>query len=264
MTSTALKNLLSRKILYLLALPLVISACSTEGMEFNVSDQALTQDTSQVQAAENQNAQTDETSAEDTYTQDVIPQSPTEGPTEETVQPIPEEKKDKTDAELDCTQQTPPDISHWPYRSPLGDAQNLLMVDARLGAHFDFDRFVLEFEPNLSGDIAGPPDSYSIQWVSQPPMQFGSGEPIEVEGTEYLEILIHAYAYSRTSMPSEYAGPTKVQARGTLNVIEAVFGGEVEGKMVWAIGANNQTGFRVLEIPDPPRLVIDICTSASG
>ena len=88
--------------------------------------------------------------------------------------------------------------------------------------------------------------------------------PIEVGGTEYLEILIHAYAYSRTSIPSEYAGPTKVQARGTLNVIEAVFGGEVEGKMVWAIGANNQTGFRVLEIPDPPRLVIDICTSASG
>ena len=73
MTSTALRNLLSRKILYLAALTLVISACSTEGMEFNVSDQALTQDTSQAQAAENQNAQTDETSAEDTYTQDVIP-----------------------------------------------------------------------------------------------------------------------------------------------------------------------------------------------
>ena len=260
MTSTALRNLLSRKILYLAALTVVISACSTEGMEFNVSDQALTQDTSQAQAAENQNAQTDETSAEDTYTQDVIPQSPTE----ETVQPMPEEKENKTDAELDCTQQTPPDISYWPNRLPFGDAQNLLMVDARLGAHFDFDRFVLEFDPNLSSDIAGPPDSYSIQWVSQPPIQFGSGQPIEVGGTEYLEILIHAYAYSRTSIPSEYAGPTKVQARGTLNVIEAVFGGEVEGKMVWAIGANNQTGFRVLEIPDPPRLVIDICTSASG
>ncbi|MEC7879520.1 MAG: hypothetical protein VYE07_04780, partial [Actinomycetota bacterium] len=138
MTSTALRNLLSRKILYLSAIPLVVGACSTEGMEFNVSDQALNQDTSQVQAAENQDAQTDETSAEDTYSQDVIPQSPTE----ETVQPIPEEKENKADAELDCTQQTPPDISHWPYRSPLGDAQNLLMVDARLGAHFDFDRFV--------------------------------------------------------------------------------------------------------------------------
>ena len=93
MTSTALRNLLSRKILYLAALTVVISACSTEGMEFNVSDQALTQDTSQAQAAENQNAQTDETSAEDTYTQDVIPQSPTE----ETVQPMPEEKENKTD-----------------------------------------------------------------------------------------------------------------------------------------------------------------------
>ena len=249
----------TKKVFFLLSTSLLISACSTGEMEFSVSEQALKESPSQAQLTESQNSSQDENVEEDAPQQNVIP----ENPVQETTQPIPEKKENAADAELDCSQETPPNISYWPYRSPYGDAQNLLMKDARLGAHFDFDRFVLEFESNPSGNIEGPPDSYSIQWVSQPPIQFGSGQSIEVQGPEYLEILLHAYAYSRGSIPSEYSGLTEIQATGTINVIEAVFGGEVEGKLVWAIGAKNRTGFRVLEIPDPPRLVIDICTSVS-
>ncbi len=260
MTSTSLEHSRRLKVLSLIVCSLLVYGCSTGDMEFSISDQALSVNATQAQPVESQNQETEEDTEENDQPVVVIP----ENLEQETVQPIPEEKANKADAELDCAQQSPPNVSYWPYRSPSGESQNLLMVDARLGAHFDFDRFVLEFDPNPSGNVLGPPDSYSIQWVSQPPIQFGSGQPIEVEGTEYLEILLHAYAYSRSSVPAEYEGPTDVQARGTLNVIEAVFGGEVEGKMVWAIGVNNRAGFRVLEIPDPPRLVIDICTSPSG
>jgi len=260
MKSNSVANPQIPKILFLLISLSVLFACSTEEMEFSVSDQVLNGGTSQGQASDSQGPEIDESAEEVEEPQDVIP----EVPAQETAQPIPEEKDSKADAELNCAELTPPNISYWPYRSPLGDAQNLLLVDARLGAHSEFDRFVLEFEPNPTSAIGGPPDSYSIQWASQPPIQFGSGQEIEIAGTEYLEILLHGYAYSRGTVPSEYAGPTEVQARGTINVIEAVFGGEVEGKMVWAIGVNNQTGFRVLEISDPPRLVIDICTSANG
>ncbi|MBF82160.1 MAG: hypothetical protein CL522_01955 [Actinobacteria bacterium] len=248
------------KIFFLLVITLLIGACSTGEMEFSVSELALKEGSGQDQSTESQNSGPDESAEENAPQQNVIP----EKPVQETTQPIPEKKENAADAELDCSKETPPNISYWPYRSPYGEAQNLLMVDARLGAHFDFDRFVLEFESNPSGSIAGPPDSYSVQWVSQPPIQFGSGQSIEVQGSEYLEILLHAYAYSRGSIPSEYSGLTEIQATGMLNVTEAVFGGEVEGKLVWAIGAKNRAGFRVLEIPDPPRLVIDICTSVSG
>ena len=260
MTTNPSDRLRTTKIVFLLVAALLISACSTGEMEFSVSEQALKEGPNQDQSTESQNSDPDESTEENAPQQTVIP----ENPVQETAQPIPEEKENTADAELDCSQEAPPNISYWPYRSPYGDAQNLLMVDARLGAHFDFDRFVLEFESHPAGNIAGPPDSYSIQWVSQPPIQFGSGQSIEVQGPEYLEILLHAYAYSRGPIPSEYSGLTEIQATGTLNVTEAVFGGEVEGKLIWAIGAKNRTGFRVLEIPDPPRLVIDICTSVSG
>jgi len=247
----------------IIATSLMVAACSTGSMDFPVSEQALNGNNTSTLTANSQNKNVDQEEMEESQPQEIIPNSSTQDAREDD-QPIIDEEESETSPELDCTGISPPSVSHWPYRSPRGDSQNLMIRDARLGAHFDFDRFVLEFELNPSGEIQGPPDSYSIQWVSQPPIQFGSGQAIQVEGVEYLEILLHAHAYSRDANEYQYEGPSEVQARGTINVIEAVFGGEVEGKMVWAIGANSRAGFRVLEIFDPPRLVIDICTSTNG
>tara|TARA_B110000014_G_scaffold254347_1_gene234840 strand:- start:130 stop:918 length:789 start_codon:yes stop_codon:yes gene_type:complete len=255
-----IQSLLSLSIVVPLATFLVLfAACSTGGMDFTVSDQALNGNET-VTASSSSPSQSTDQEEKESQPQVIIPENTTQQD-ETDAQIVPEAKENKENAELDCEVVAAPDVSYWPNRSPRGESQNLMMLDARLGAHFDFDRFVIEFEPNPVGGIEGPPDSYSIQWISQPPIKFGNGQVIQVEGTQYLEIQLHAYAYSRTEAVYEYAGPTKVRAIGTLNVIEAVFGGEVEGKMVWAIGANNRTGFRVLEISDPPRLVIDVCTS---
>ena len=232
-------------------------------MEFTVSDQALNGDNTTDGVVNSQSQEVDQENEEENQPQVVIPND-SNSVAQESPQPVLEKEDNDANAELDCTEVSPPSISYWPYRSPRGESQNLMMLDARLGAHFDFDRFVLEFEPTSTSGIEGPPDSYSIQWVSQPPIQFGSGQELEVEGDEYLEILLHAHAYSRDTSEYAYEGPSEVQARGTINVIEAIFGGEVEGKMVWAIGVNKRSGFRILEISDPPRLVIDICTSTNG
>ena len=258
-----IKSLLSFSIIVPISVFLLLfTACSTDGMDFTVSDQALNGNDTVTASSSPQSESTDR-DEEETQPQVIIPADTTQEDDSE-AQIIPEAKEDKANAELNCEMISPPDISYWPNRSPRGELQNLMMLDARLGAHFDFDRFVIEFESNPVGGIEGPPDSYSIQWVSDPPIQFGSGQAIQVEGVEYLEILLHAHAYSRGANEYQYEGPSEVQARGTINVIEAVFGGEVEGKLVWAIGANSRTGFRVLEIVNPPRLVIDICTSTNG
>ncbi|MCH1512500.1 MAG: hypothetical protein L7S58_02895 [Acidimicrobiales bacterium] len=240
---------------------LIIAACSTGGMEFTVSDQVLQGNSSELakEAPSQESIKIDEAKnqPDQTTVENVAPDPQESSP------PATQEEQKNTNTELDCSQAGKANVFYWPARSPLGQDQNLMLSDARMGAHLDFDRFVLEFEKNSATGIEGPPESYSIQWLPQPPIQFGSGETIQVNGSAYLEILLHAYGYSRGTSTYEYAGPKKVTARGTTNVIEAIFGGEVEGKMVWAIGANNPAGFRVLSMTDPPRLVIDVCTTAA-
>ncbi|MEC8974883.1 MAG: hypothetical protein VX725_03885, partial [Actinomycetota bacterium] len=156
----------------IIATSLMVAACSTGNMDFPISEQALNGNNTSTLSANSQNKNADQEEMEESQPQEIIPNSSTQDAREDD-QPIIDEEESETSPELDCTGISPPSVSHWPYRSPRGDSQNLMMRDARLGAHFDFDRFVLEFELNPSGEIKGPPDSYSIQWVSQPPIQFG-------------------------------------------------------------------------------------------
>jgi len=249
------------RIVFLTPIILIVAACSTAGMEFTVSDQVLEGDSSEV-AKDSPSQESTEIAEAKNHGEQTTVENSTPDP-QESLPPAMQEEQKNTNTELDCSQVGKANVLYWPARSPLGKDQNLMLLDARMGAHLDFDRFVLEFEQNLTGGIEGPPESYSIKWLPQPPIQFGSGETIQVNGSAYLEILLHAYGYSRGTSTYEYAGPKKVTARGTINVIEAIFGGEVEGKMVWAIGANNPAGFRVLSMVDPPRLVIDVCTTAA-
>ena len=112
MTTNPSDGLRTTKILFLLAVALLISACSTGKMDFSVSEQALQEGPNQVQSTESQNSDQDDGPEENTPQQNVIPESPVQ----ETVQPIPEEKESAADAELDCSQEAPPSISYWPYR----------------------------------------------------------------------------------------------------------------------------------------------------
>jgi len=259
-SSSVLRSYCIRTV-FLTPIILIVAACSTAGMEFTVSDEVLEGGSSEVAKDSPSQESTEIAEAKNQGEQTAVENS-TPDP-QESLPPVMQEEQKNINTELDCSQAGEANVLYWPARSPLGKDQNLMLLDARMGAHLDFDRFVLEFEQNLTGGIEGPPESYSIKWLPQPPIQFGSGETIQVNGSAYLEILLHAYGYSRGTSTYEYAGPKKVTARGTINVIEAIFGGEVEGKMVWALGANNPAGFRVLSMADPPRLVIDVCTTAA-
>lgn len=129
-----------------------------------------------------------------------------------------------------------------------------LLADARLGTRPGFDRFVLEF----SGDLGTPPTSYTAQWSEVPVLGEGSGEPLVVAGDWYLEFRVAGASLYDFVTDTPYSGPTRLTG-ATSNVQEAVSGGEFESYMVWAIGAQAPTGFRVLELTDPGRLVVDVC-----
>ncbi|MDG2113657.1 MAG: hypothetical protein P8N02_13705 [Actinomycetota bacterium] len=133
-----------------------------------------------------------------------------------------------------------------------------MLDDARLAGQGAFDRFGLEF----SGDTGAPTDSYFVPWSATPPAGEGSGEPITPDGDWYLEIRAAASMYNFET-DTAYSGPTSLRSVDTANVQEVLTGWSFEGYMVWVVGAENPKGFRVAEMSEPSRLVIDVCVGSA-
>lgn len=174
------------------------------------------------------------------------------------------EDADGTDADSDSdedgdTPTGPPPCSVTGVRNISPEFPNFgtgdrFLAEARLGTQPGFDRFVLEFD----GDSGEAPSSYVVQWSETPILAEGSGEPLNPAGDWYLEVRIAGASLFDFDTGDSYSGPTSVTGP-TTNIREVVSGGSFEGYMVWSIGALQPTGFRVLRLADPARLVVDVC-----
>tara|TARA_B110000438_G_scaffold296076_1_gene340187 strand:+ start:1113 stop:1979 length:867 start_codon:yes stop_codon:yes gene_type:complete len=173
---------------------------------------------------------------------------------EETVEEASEEETGET---ISCVWNVAPKISGELYLSG-----GSILANSRIGAQPGFDRFVLEF---VSG---GPvPGSYRVEWVFN---DAGGGNvnvtdelhlETSVQGNTALQIVI---AGSHEDVPNNeviYEGPDVLSSTLLGNIVEAKFGGSHAGIILWGIGAEEANGFRVLELSDPPRVVIDVCVS---
>ena len=132
-----------------------------------------------------------------------------------------------------------------------------LLEDARLGAHDDYDRFVLEFK---SGDPI--PTSYNIMWLAVE--HTGAEGVLDVAspaGDVFLEIGVGASYMSSNANAPYFTGPYRITAPLLGNVQEAVSVGASDGRITWQLGSNEANGFRVFELEDPSRIVIDVCIS---
>ena len=132
-----------------------------------------------------------------------------------------------------------------------------LLEDARLGAHVDYDRFVLEFK---SGDPI--PSSYNIMWLAVE--HTGAEGVLDVAspaGDVFLEIGVGASYTSSNANAPYFTGPYRITNPLLGNVQEAVSVGESDGRITWQLGSNEANGFRVFELEEPSRLVIDVCIS---
>ena len=171
-------------------------------------------------------------------------------PTPEAPEPTPTPEPADEGEELDCAWPGDPIVAGG---FPNYSSNDTTLVDARLAGQGSYDRFVLE----LDGDAGAPTDSYVLAWSEIPPAADGSGEPVVPDGDWYLTLRASGNLYDfETETP--YAGPTSLTA-DTGNIREVLSGGGFEGYMMWAIGADAPKGFRVMEVTDPSRLVIDVC-----
>lgn len=137
-----------------------------------------------------------------------------------------------------------------------------IITDVRVASHSGFDRFVLEFSEADGGPIVladGVP-AYSVEYIdASEAVECGSGMTAELEGAAVLRVnLPFGYIYNPetgqgTVEPLEITDDFQV-----VREVEEICG--FEGQSVWVIGLTGEQPFRVTELADPARLVIDIAT----
>lgn len=128
------------------------------------------------------------------------------------------------------------------------DAPPVMVESVRAAGHEGYDRVVFEF----SGSIPG----YKIEYVDGPVRDCGSGQPQEVPGDALLMVRL-----APAAMHDEQGTPTvRDRARSpNLNVVkhmQAVC--DFEGHVEWVLGLHGPNPYRITEIGQPPRLVVDV------
>ena len=127
---------------------------------------------------------------------------------------------------------------------PIGFAK---LVGLRAGRHASFDRVVFE----LDGPI---PSYYSVRYVPQVRLD-GSGDPLPLRGRAFLEVVIRAPTHDQDYQP--VLSPTRLRPNfSALREVNAP--GSFEGQTTAGIGLAHRVGFRVLELANPTRIVIDL------
>jgi hypothetical protein len=127
------------------------------------------------------------------------------------------------------------------------------LVAVRAGHHLGFDRVVFEFRDGLP--------SYTVRPVDQL-VEDGSGRPVELAGTANLEVVFHgANAHDGSGRPT--VSPRRFSP-GLTTVKEVAQIGDFEAVVSYGLGLDHQAPFKLLELSNPPRLVVDVSTSGQA
>ena len=127
---------------------------------------------------------------------------------------------------------------------PVGSAT---LTGLRAGRHAGFDRVVFQ----LDGPI---PSYYSVRYLPVVRLD-GSGAPLRLRGTAFLEVVVRAPTHDQDYRP--VLRPTRLRPDfPALREVHAP--GSFEGQTTAGIGVTQRVGFRVLELTSPTRIVIDL------
>ncbi len=125
------------------------------------------------------------------------------------------------------------------------------ITDIRVGTHDGYDRVVFEF-------IDGLPE-VSLERATPPFTHDASGEPITVDGSSFLRIIMRGGTRQMEDGTSSYDGPTEFNP-GFPSLVHVILGGDFEAQSTYYLGLTAESCVRVLTLTDggAPRLVIDI------
>ncbi len=117
------------------------------------------------------------------------------------------------------------------------------------GRHEGFDRIVFEF---AGDDIPG----YHLEYIDKPVRSCGSGDVVPLAGDGWLQVRFEpARAHTDEGKPT--LGSRELVPK-LPNLLELKSTCDFEGQVEWVAGVGSPNGFRVLELENPSRFVVDI------
>ena len=125
----------------------------------------------------------------------------------------------------------------------------VVLQDARVGVNQGFDRVVLEF---LGGSVPG----HRVEYVDRPVRECGSGDATRVAGDAWISITLRG-----TQAHNDRGQATVQQRERRLEmpvVREMEFTCDFEGVVQVVLGVASPNAYRVTELANPARLIIDI------
>jgi hypothetical protein len=130
------------------------------------------------------------------------------------------------------------------------------LVAVRAATHEGFDRVV--FELAASDVLPG----HHIEYVDKPVRDCGAGDAKEVAGDAWLEVRMSPMnAHTEEGQPTI---PLREQALDLPVIRELERTCDFEAVTTWVIGVGSPNPYRVVELSDPPRLVVDIAHASQA
>ena len=126
-----------------------------------------------------------------------------------------------------------------------------VLVEVDDDACQDFERFVFEFEGGVPG--------YKVRYVDKPIRDCGAGNVVPVAGDAWLKIAFTP-AQAHTLSTGEVTVDDRNQMFDHTNARQLVQVCDFEGHVEWVLGVRFPGRFRVTELTDPPRIVVDVKT----
>lgn len=135
------------------------------------------------------------------------------------------------------------------------DMAPVLLKAVRTGNHQSFDRVVFEFEGSA---LPG----YLIEYVDKPIRDCGQGAVVPISGDGFLMIQLQpANAHTEAGQPSVQ---NRQQNPGLPVLKELKQICDFEAQVQWISGLSSPNRYRVLELKNPARLVVDIAHQKSS
>jgi hypothetical protein len=125
-----------------------------------------------------------------------------------------------------------------------------MLVAMRSARHDGYDRLVVEFKNDLP--------NWRVTYVEQVTDERGTAVPMA--GQAFLTLQVHpawGHDQSLPSLPPTYTGPATLTPRYP-TLVQVKWVAEFEGYLTFGLGLSRKVGFRVLELHQPSRLVIDV------
>ncbi|KFE67971.1 AMIN-like domain-containing (lipo)protein [Hyalangium minutum] len=128
------------------------------------------------------------------------------------------------------------------------EVQMVTLRSVRAARNEGFDRVVFEFD---GAQVPG----YQLEYVNKPIVKCGSGNETEVAGQGWLQVTL-------TPAQAHEGGTATINERERKSALPVIQELEMtcdfEGEVTWVLGNAHPNKYRVMELRDPTRLVVDV------